>query len=364
LSEIFLSYASADRARVAPLVHALEAEGLQVWWDRDIDSGQSFHKVIQQALTAAPAVIVVWTNESVQSEWVLNEASDARTRDRLVPVLLDPVTPPLEFRHLQAADLSGWEGDSADPQFIGLHKGVLAILRQTPGSPTTLGARPTRQWWQTWPGQALGAGGLLLGLSVLLLTLKQVGVIGPQDSTVAKPFPPSSAQAPTGRPEVKFDDLRQTHVPPTPGASPVESVNLVDTDAGAQLLTANQAAWKPLFSGPPTSAVLSLNGFAVLALRGDKPVAFDTLAIHVEATDIFNVKELAIHVSSTSPEGPFVKAAQITVPNYRNMQKPFHELHFEPVQARFVKLQVLSSQGDIPLARVGSIQLYASNSVR
>ena len=106
-----------------------------MWWDRDIDSGQSFHKVIQQALTAAPAVIVVWTNESVQSEWVLNEASDARTRDRLVPVLLDPVTPPLEFRHLQAADLSGWKGDSADPQFIGLHKGVSAILRQSYGPP-------------------------------------------------------------------------------------------------------------------------------------------------------------------------------------------------------------------------------------
>ena len=161
---------------------------------------------------------------------------------------------------------------------------------------------------------------------------------------------------------MKFDDLRQTHVPPAPDASAVESVNLVDTDAGAQLLTANQAGWKPLFGGPPTSAVLSLNGFAVLALRGDKAVTFDTLAIHVEATDIFNVKELAIHVSSTSPEGPFVKAAQITVPNYRNMQKPFHELHFAPVQARFVKLQVLSTQGDIPVARVGSIQLYASNS--
>jgi len=365
LSEIFLSYASADRARVAPLVHALEAEGLQLWWDRDVDYGQSFHKVIQQALTAAPAVIVVWTNESVQSEWVLNEASDARQRDRLVPVLLDPVTPPLEFRHLQAADLSGWKGDSADPQFRGLHKGLLAIVGQSHASqPATLGDRPARQWWETWPGRALAAGGLLLGLSVLLLTLKQVGVIGPRvqprDNTVEMPLQSSPAKAPTGKPEVKFDDLKQTRVPPAPDVSAVEPVNLVDTDSGAQLLAANQEGWKSLFSGIPTSAVLSLNGFAVLALRGDKAVTFDTLAIYVAATDIFNPKELAIHVSSTSPEGPFVKAAQVTVPNHRNMQKPFHELHFAPVQARFVKLQVVSTQGDLPLAKVGSIQLYDS----
>ena len=128
MSQIFLSYASADRERVEKLVHALEADGLEVWWDRDIASGQSFHKVIEQALTAASCVIVVWTRQSVASEWVLNEASDARKRDRLVPVLLDPVTPPLEFRHLQAADLSSWHGDTGDLRFTGLRKAVAAML--------------------------------------------------------------------------------------------------------------------------------------------------------------------------------------------------------------------------------------------
>ena len=77
MSQIFVSYASADRERVERLVHALEADGLEVWWDRDIASGQSFHKVIEQALTAAPCVIVAWTRQSIASEWVLNEASDA-----------------------------------------------------------------------------------------------------------------------------------------------------------------------------------------------------------------------------------------------------------------------------------------------
>jgi hypothetical protein len=381
LSEIFLSYASADRARVAPLVHALEAEGLQLWWDRDIDSGQSFHKVIQQALTAAPAVIVVWTNESVQSEWVLNEASDARKRDRLVPVLLDPVTPPLEFRHLQAADLSDWKGDPADPQFTGLHKGLVAMLGQSDAPrPTVIAARPARQWWQTWPGQALGAGGFLIGLSVLVLTLRQVGIIGPPrqplESTVVMPFQTSPVGAPAGKTDVKFDELKQAREktaqseqarvadvpPPVPAASATEPVNLL---LDADLLYVNPPSeenWKILFTQEPTVTVISTNGFAVLALRGDKAVTFDTLAISVHAAFASaGVKELAIYISSTSPEGPFVKAAQITVPLHRDLKKLFQDFHFAPVQARFVKLQVLSSHHSAPAAYVGSIQLYASH---
>jgi hypothetical protein len=39
VSDIFFSYASTDRSRIEPLVHALEAAGLQLWWDRDIDYG-------------------------------------------------------------------------------------------------------------------------------------------------------------------------------------------------------------------------------------------------------------------------------------------------------------------------------------
>ncbi len=130
-NEVFLSYASADRERVTTLVHALEAEGMQVWWDRDIAYGESFHKVIEQALDAAACVIVVWTSNSVASEWVVNEASDARKRNRLVPVMLEPLTPPLEFRHLQTADLSRWVGDASDPEFAGLRHAVSAMLARS-----------------------------------------------------------------------------------------------------------------------------------------------------------------------------------------------------------------------------------------
>lgn len=105
MSDLFISYASADRERVEPLVQRLEQLGFSVWWDRDIAAGQNFHRVIEQALDQAKCAIVVWSRYSVNSEWVVNEASSARKRNALVPVLLDAVEPPLEFRHLQTADL-------------------------------------------------------------------------------------------------------------------------------------------------------------------------------------------------------------------------------------------------------------------
>ena len=366
VSEIFLSYAGADRARVEPLVHALEAEGLQLWWDRDINYGESFHKVIEQALTAAPCVVVVWTRESVQSEWVLNEASDARKRDRLVPVLLDPVTPPLEFRHLQAADLSHWKGDAADPQFTRLREGLVAMLgRNDARVPAALATGPVRKWWQTWPGQAAGAGGLMIGVSVLIFTMRQVGMIGP-------PLQSSVIHAPGGNVGERVPDAQsgqataQNILPPAPAASSTERVNLLDTEAGARLLSTNkyqEQYWNLIFNPIPAVAPgIVINGFAILAMRGDKTVTFDTLAIFVgEAYAPVGVKDLAIFTSVTSPEGPFVKAAQITVPNHFVVHQPFQEFHFPPVQARFVKLQVLSSHASGVTAYVGSIQLYASN---
>lgn len=364
MSEVFLSYASADRERVAALVHALEAEGVQVWWDRDVAYGESFHKVIERALTAAACVIVVWTRNSVASEWVVNEASDARKRSRLVPVLLDAVTPPLEFRHLQAADLREWQGDSSDPELTRLKQAVSAMLRRDePSHPAGQPVVPARHKWQIRPAYLLGLGGLLLGLSVLLITLKYAGLIGSTAHLQAKAGTPSTQSPPADTAAVSTVNSPQaqaTHRQPPAGASNAEPLNLLDTQAGARLIAASEENWTRLFGGNSTSTIVSRNGFAVLAIVGDKPAKFDTLGVFVDSTSTDNIKELAVFTSSTSPEGPFVKAAQLTVPNYRNMEKPRHELHFTPVEARFVKLQVVSLQNDYgPNGLLGTIQLYA-----
>ena len=61
MADLFVSYARADKVRVAPLVAALEAEGWSVWWDPAITPGQEFDDVIARALELARAVVVVWT---------------------------------------------------------------------------------------------------------------------------------------------------------------------------------------------------------------------------------------------------------------------------------------------------------------
>lgn len=360
MSEVFLSYASADRERVATLVHALEAEGMQVWWDRDIAYGESFHKVIEQALTAAACVIVVWTRNSTRSEWVVNEASDARKRNRLVPVLLEGVTPPLEFRHLQAADLSKWEGDTGDVEFAGLKQAVSAMLaRGAPSQPPRPVTVPARSNWQLRPAQMLGIGGLLLGLSVLLITLKYVGLIG-SPSHPPERTGTTSTQSPSTGSAGQQSQSQVSQQPPAAGGPRADPVNLLDTENGARLIAANEENWKRLFSGKPTSVIVSRNGFAVLAVAGDKPARFDTLGVFVDYASTDNIKEVALFTSA-SAEGPFVKAALLVVPNYRNMEKPLHELHFTSVEARFVKLQVVSLQNDYgPNGLLGTIQLYAS----
>src|SRR5262245_29410493 len=100
MSEIFLSYAKGDRARAALLAELLEARGWSVWWDREIPPGRTFDDVIEEALTRARCVIVLWSAESVASRWVRTEASVAAERGILVPALIDDVPIPLEFRRL------------------------------------------------------------------------------------------------------------------------------------------------------------------------------------------------------------------------------------------------------------------------
>lgn len=102
--QVFLSYGAEDRDRVWPFADALEAAGFKVWFDRQLPVGVSFARYVEEALDASTVVLVFWSGSSVKSEWVRAEAAEGMRRGALIPVLLDDVTPPLEFRHILAAD--------------------------------------------------------------------------------------------------------------------------------------------------------------------------------------------------------------------------------------------------------------------
>jgi serine/threonine-protein kinase len=53
MADVFVSYKAEDRARVEPLVQALEAEGLSVWWDARVGGGEAWREAIAEQLNAA-----------------------------------------------------------------------------------------------------------------------------------------------------------------------------------------------------------------------------------------------------------------------------------------------------------------------
>lgn len=132
MSDIFLSYASEDREQAAQLAQTLKACGWDVWWDRTLVVGDDYAKEIARQLSTAGCVIVLWSQSSVASGWVSDEANEAKGRDVYLPVCLDGTQPPLGFRSSQYADLSAWDGSVEDHEFQRLLGG---IRRHAKGSP-------------------------------------------------------------------------------------------------------------------------------------------------------------------------------------------------------------------------------------
>ena len=125
---IFLSYATADRPMAKALAAALSEHGFNVWWDRTIPPGKSFDEVIEQALDSARCVMVLWTKSSTASNWVRAEAAEGLRRQILVPVVMEDVRIPLEFRRIQAANLADWQPAADHPGFASLLSSVADVV--------------------------------------------------------------------------------------------------------------------------------------------------------------------------------------------------------------------------------------------
>ena len=129
MARVFLSYDRDDTERARPVALALERAGHFVWWDLHIRGGEQFSKVIDEALQAADAVVVLWSRYSIESPWVRDEAAAGRDSGRLIPVSLDDAKPPLGFRQYQTIDLSRWKGRGKPAALQSLFADVEAMAR-------------------------------------------------------------------------------------------------------------------------------------------------------------------------------------------------------------------------------------------
>jgi len=110
VSRIFLSYARDDVDAARQLAEGISQAGHDVWWDRNLHGGLRFDTEIDRALKDAEAVVVLWSEASVGSAWVKDEAGEGRDSGRLVPVSIGSAKPPLGFRQFQTIDLGVWDG--------------------------------------------------------------------------------------------------------------------------------------------------------------------------------------------------------------------------------------------------------------
>jgi hypothetical protein len=134
-TDLFISYSQKDMAVIKPLTAILQQSGWSVWFDQELKAGATFDRVIEQALSNARAVIVAWSRNSVDSDWVRAEAAFALQSSKLIPIRLDDVALPLRFIHVHTLDLSKWDGNAGHNAL----QALVAHLTEAIGKPSSGG---------------------------------------------------------------------------------------------------------------------------------------------------------------------------------------------------------------------------------
>jgi hypothetical protein len=140
MADIFISYAHEDETRVQALVSVFETRGWSVFWDRHIPAGATWRSHIGAALDEARCILVVWSEHSVASDWVSEEADEGKRRRILIPVILGGVLPPRGFREVQAADLADWEPGEPSGRLDRLSADIAQLLSRVTAAPAAAAA--------------------------------------------------------------------------------------------------------------------------------------------------------------------------------------------------------------------------------
>ena len=185
MPEVFISYARANEAVAKRVEAGLKGAGFEAWRDDQLPAHRAYSQIIEQRLSGAAAVVVLWSEEAAQSQWVQAEADFARTRGKLVQAQLDHRFPPLPFNQIQCADLKNWRGHRRHKGWIKLIDGVAAVVRgEQPSPPEPIG----QSRWNRRPQWAAAALAMAL-VAILLLVAPKFLVPSNQGPTVLAVLP-------------------------------------------------------------------------------------------------------------------------------------------------------------------------------
>jgi TPR repeat protein len=132
MRKLMISYAGADRAAAAAMASSLSAFGMKVWWDIALKPGHAYAREIDSVIRDVDHVIVMWSSQSVQSEWVLAEASLAKDLGKLLPIMIAPCEPVVHLRLLHTPRVL-WNADQERFDSLDILTGIL--LGEAPGQP-------------------------------------------------------------------------------------------------------------------------------------------------------------------------------------------------------------------------------------
>jgi len=153
VADIFISYCQTDRMLVERLSADLQAQGWTTWWDKSLSAGEKYRDEITRELLKARAVIVLWTEASVKSDWVRAEAGRAKADAKLIPVKGPAIgydAIPLPFGEMHTENLGNEDL---------IRAAILAQLTKPEVTPTrlTMAAGAVRYEFLTWLGIVGGA---------------------------------------------------------------------------------------------------------------------------------------------------------------------------------------------------------------
>jgi hypothetical protein len=168
MSDIFISYSSNDRPWVERFAKTLESHGWSVWWDREIPTGGSFNQVIRQQLGEAKCAIVVWSDQSVESEWVQAEAAEAKRQEKYLPIKITQSEIPLGFTQRTYQSLVDWETGVDHAGFSQLLKDIERLVKDPPRQ---IEFAPTPWWKRVHPVWMISGPTILAAIVALGLML-------------------------------------------------------------------------------------------------------------------------------------------------------------------------------------------------
>lgn len=123
---VFLSYSHFDVSLARRVAALLTAHGYDVWWDHSLVAGEDFRTEIAHKIRDCAALVVVFTQKSVHSAWVLDEAGRADHMNKLVPVLIGSAEIPLGFGRRHCCCVRNELSDPVGPES---HAIVAAVER-------------------------------------------------------------------------------------------------------------------------------------------------------------------------------------------------------------------------------------------